>query len=55
MYGPLTIVNLAEQRGKEAPVANAYRDRVSELDLKDVLYVSFQSSARVPDSLQFAL
>lgn len=37
MYGPLTIVNLAEQRGKEAPVANAYRDRVSEVDLKDVL------------------
>lgn len=45
MYGPLTIVNLAEQRGKEAPVANAYRDRVSELDWKDVLYKEYDFHA----------
>ena len=34
-----TIVNLAEQHGKESVVTHAYRDHVNELALKDVQYV----------------
>ncbi|EMD38456.1 hypothetical protein CERSUDRAFT_113620 [Gelatoporia subvermispora B] len=40
-YGPHTIVNLAEQHGKEAAVANAYGDYVRELSLKDVQYLAY--------------
>ncbi|KAI0797649.1 SacI homology domain-containing protein [Abortiporus biennis] len=41
LYGPHTIVNLAEQAGKEAAVTNAYREYVNELDLKDVKYCEY--------------
>lgn len=34
-----TIVNLAEQHGKESQVTNAYRDFVSELDDENIRYV----------------
>ncbi|KAK0210966.1 SacI homology domain-containing protein [Desarmillaria ectypa] len=37
-YGPHTVVNLAEQRGKEAAVTQAYRDCMAELALPDVQY-----------------
>ncbi|GJE90764.1 SacI homology domain-containing protein [Phanerochaete sordida] len=40
-YGPLSIVNLAEQHGKESVVTNAYRDFVHELALKDVQYTDY--------------
>lgn len=33
---PQTIVNLAEQHGKESQVTNAYCDYVNELDNKDI-------------------
>lgn len=41
MYGPLTVVNLAEQHGKEAPLTIAYRDTVNALGMKDVQYAFF--------------
>ncbi|CAL1705121.1 unnamed protein product [Somion occarium] len=37
-YGPLTIVNLAEQHGKEALITNAYREYVTEMKMPDVQY-----------------
>ncbi|KAH9952101.1 SacI homology domain-containing protein, partial [Amylocystis lapponica] len=40
-YGPPTIVNLAEQHGREANVTNAYRDYVKESDSKDVQYQAY--------------
>ncbi|KIM79647.1 hypothetical protein PILCRDRAFT_823187 [Piloderma croceum F 1598] len=40
-YGPHSIVNLAEQHGKEAGITNAYRDYVSELADKDVSYTEY--------------
>jgi hypothetical protein len=36
-----TIVNLAEQHGKEGQVTCAYRDLAVELDWADVQYVVF--------------
>lgn len=33
-----TIVNLAEQHGKEGAITNAYGDYVKELDSPDVQY-----------------
>lgn len=41
MYGPHTIVNLAEQHGKEEIITNAYRDYATKLDAKDVRYCEF--------------
>ncbi|CDO73557.1 hypothetical protein BN946_scf185014.g27 [Trametes cinnabarina] len=38
LYGPLTIVNLAEQHGKEGQVTNAYGQFVNELHPEDVKY-----------------
>ncbi|KAK0228754.1 SacI homology domain-containing protein [Armillaria fumosa] len=38
LYGPHTIVNLAEQHGKEAAVTQEYRDCMAELALPDVQY-----------------
>lgn len=38
LYGPHTIVNLAEQHGKEAAVTQGYRDCMAELLLPDVQY-----------------
>ncbi|OCH94928.1 hypothetical protein OBBRIDRAFT_768387 [Obba rivulosa] len=40
-YGPHTIVNLAEQNGKESAVSNAYGDYVRELGLKDIQYCAY--------------
>ncbi|KAI0345325.1 hypothetical protein BDW22DRAFT_1426997 [Trametopsis cervina] len=40
-YGPLTIVNLAEQHGKEGTVTAAYRNAVSEVALEAVRYVDY--------------
>ncbi|EKM55175.1 uncharacterized protein PHACADRAFT_184007 [Phanerochaete carnosa HHB-10118-sp] len=40
-YGPLTIVNLAEQHGKESVVTHAYHDHIHEGALKDVQYVDY--------------
>ncbi|KAF9265526.1 hypothetical protein L218DRAFT_957123 [Marasmius fiardii PR-910] len=37
-YGPLTIVNLAEQQGRERAITQAYRDYMKELDDKDANY-----------------
>ncbi|PBK97085.1 hypothetical protein ARMGADRAFT_1052868 [Armillaria gallica] len=38
IYGPHTVVNLAEQHGKEAAVTQGYRDCMTELALPDVQY-----------------
>ncbi|KAL5511494.1 hypothetical protein ACEPAH_4711 [Sanghuangporus vaninii] len=40
-YGPHTIVNLAEQQGKEAAITRAYRECVGELHSKDVRYTEY--------------
>ncbi|KAF8212087.1 SacI homology domain-containing protein [Mycena galopus ATCC 62051] len=37
-YGPHTIVNLAEQHGKEASVTQGYREYMTELADKDAIY-----------------
>ncbi|KAE9409523.1 hypothetical protein BT96DRAFT_872168 [Gymnopus androsaceus JB14] len=37
-YGPHTVVNLAEQTGKEGGVTNAYREYLTELNLPDAKY-----------------
>ncbi|TBU49147.1 SacI homology domain-containing protein [Dichomitus squalens] len=44
-YGPLTIINLAEQHGKEAQVTNAYGDYVKELDTDDIRYYAYDFHA----------
>lgn len=41
VYGPQTIVNLAEQHGKEGMITNAYREYATKLDAKDVRYCEF--------------
>ncbi|PCH37867.1 hypothetical protein WOLCODRAFT_161110 [Wolfiporia cocos MD-104 SS10] len=40
-YGPHTIVNLAEQHGKEAQITDAYRDYVSELNDENIRYLAY--------------
>ncbi|KAI9057938.1 hypothetical protein FKP32DRAFT_1582863 [Trametes sanguinea] len=45
MYGPLTIVNLAEQHGKEGQVTTAYGQYVNELHPEDVKYVAYDFHA----------
>ncbi|KAJ7046939.1 SacI homology domain-containing protein [Mycena alexandri] len=37
-YGPHTIVNLAEQQGKEAAITQGYREYMTELADKDAVY-----------------
>jgi hypothetical protein len=44
MFTEQTIVNLAEQQGKEAAVTNAYKEYAQELDLKDIMWVSISVS-----------
>ncbi|KAI0062325.1 hypothetical protein BV25DRAFT_670160 [Artomyces pyxidatus] len=44
-YGPHTIVNLAEQHGKEGVVTAAYRDFVHEVKLPDVKYCEYDFHA----------
>ncbi|EFI28328.1 hypothetical protein CC1G_13857 [Coprinopsis cinerea okayama7 len=41
VYGPHTIVNLAEQGGREGPITQAYREYVVEFDNKDVQYCEY--------------
>ncbi|KAG1756423.1 phosphoinositide polyphosphatase [Suillus paluster] len=41
VYGPHTIVNLAEQHGKEGLITNAYREYATKLDTKDARYCEF--------------
>ncbi|KAG1877755.1 SacI homology domain-containing protein [Suillus subalutaceus] len=41
VYGLHTIVNLAEQHGKEGMITNAYREYATKLDAKDVRYCEF--------------
>lgn len=41
LYGPHTILNLAEQSGKEGPVTDAYREYMHELDSKDARYQEY--------------
>ncbi|KAI0723971.1 SacI homology domain-containing protein [Cerioporus squamosus] len=45
IYGPLTIVNLAEQHGKEGQVTNKYAEYVKELDLPDIKYHAYDFHA----------
>nr|XP_019007811.1 inositol polyphosphate-5-phosphatase F [Kwoniella pini CBS 10737]OCF46592.1 inositol polyphosphate-5-phosphatase F [Kwoniella pini CBS 10737] len=45
-YGPITIVNLSEQEGKEAVVTNGYRELVESLERKDVKYTGFDFHAK---------
>ncbi|KAF8660603.1 hypothetical protein AX16_001582 [Volvariella volvacea WC 439] len=40
-YGPHTVVNLAEQHGKEGPITQGYRDYIAEAGLKDVQYCEY--------------
>ncbi|KAG6335856.1 hypothetical protein ID866_3246 [Astraeus odoratus] len=41
VYGPHTIVNLAEQRGKESTLCNAYKTYVNQLGNKDISYCEY--------------
>jgi hypothetical protein len=41
---PQTIINLAEQTGKEGACTKAYRDYMNELNMKDAVYAVFKSS-----------
>ncbi|KAG0705071.1 SacI homology domain-containing protein [Suillus ampliporus] len=41
VYGSHTIVNLAEQHGKEGLITNAYREYATKLDTKDARYCEF--------------
>ncbi|KAI0256643.1 SacI homology domain-containing protein [Lactifluus subvellereus] len=44
-YGPHTIVNLAEQHGREGVITNAYREYVEEVKLSDVKYCQYDFHA----------
>ncbi|KAI0054006.1 hypothetical protein FA95DRAFT_1551790 [Auriscalpium vulgare] len=44
-YGPHTIVNLAEQHGKEGAITAAYRDYVEEVTLPEVKYCEYDFHA----------
>ncbi|KAI0032266.1 SacI homology domain-containing protein [Vararia minispora EC-137] len=41
VYGPSTIVNLAEQHGKESQITNAYREYIEEANPPDVKYCQY--------------
>ncbi|PPQ91427.1 hypothetical protein CVT25_014315 [Psilocybe cyanescens] len=41
VYGPHTIVNLAEQGGKEGAITQAYRNYMHELNMKDATYCEY--------------
>ncbi|KAF8478731.1 SacI homology domain-containing protein [Russula ochroleuca] len=45
IYGPHTIVNLAEQHGKEGVVTNAYREYAEEAQLSNVKYCQYDFHA----------
>ncbi|KAF8635542.1 hypothetical protein AX17_003925 [Amanita inopinata Kibby_2008] len=44
-YGPHTIVNLAEQHGREGPITREYKQYVNELNSKDVTYHEYDFHA----------
>uniref|UniRef100_A0A8H7Y3J5 SAC domain-containing protein n=1 Tax=Psilocybe cubensis TaxID=181762 RepID=A0A8H7Y3J5_PSICU len=41
VYGPHTVVNLAEQAGKEGAITQAYRNYMHELNLKEATYCEY--------------
>ncbi|KAH6895050.1 SacI homology domain-containing protein [Coprinopsis sp. MPI-PUGE-AT-0042] len=41
IYGPHTVVNLAEQGGREGALSHAYKEHVVEFDNKDVQYCDY--------------
>ncbi|KAJ3500497.1 hypothetical protein NLJ89_g9770 [Agrocybe chaxingu] len=41
VYGPHTVVNLAEQQGKEGIITQAYREYMHELNMKDAQYCEY--------------
>ncbi|KAF8197552.1 SacI homology domain-containing protein [Pholiota molesta] len=41
VYGPHTIVNLAEQQGKEGVITQAYREYMHELNMRDAQYCEY--------------
>ncbi|KAF9477543.1 hypothetical protein BDN70DRAFT_810519 [Pholiota conissans] len=41
IYGPHTIVNLAEQHGKEGVITRAYREYMHELNMRDAQYCEY--------------
>ncbi|KAL7420820.1 hypothetical protein Q5752_004773 [Cryptotrichosporon argae] len=45
-YGPVTIVNLSEQTGKEAVVTNGYKTLVDSLGRADIVYKDFDFHAK---------
>ncbi|KAF8510997.1 SacI homology domain-containing protein [Hysterangium stoloniferum] len=45
VYGPVTIINLAEQHGKEAIVTVAYKETVEQAGLRDVRYHEYDFHA----------
>ena len=40
-YGPVTLVNLINQKGHEKPVKDAYERQMAQLELPDVKYEYF--------------
>ncbi|XAO27080.1 hypothetical protein I312_105922 [Cryptococcus bacillisporus CA1280] len=45
-YGPITIINLSEQDGKEAVVTNGYQELVNSLQRDDLKYIGFDFHAK---------
>ncbi|KAL0242017.1 hypothetical protein I308_106191 [Cryptococcus tetragattii IND107] len=45
-YGPITIINLSEQDGKEAVVTNGYQELVNSLERDDLKYIGFDFHAK---------
>ncbi|OCF38942.1 inositol polyphosphate-5-phosphatase F [Kwoniella heveanensis CBS 569] len=45
-YGPISIINLSEQEGKEAVVTNGYKELIDSLDRKDITYTGFDFHAK---------
>ncbi|ODN90157.1 inositol polyphosphate-5-phosphatase F [Cryptococcus wingfieldii CBS 7118] len=45
-YGHITIINLSEQHGKEAPITNGYKQLTTELERDDVTYTEFDFHAK---------
>ncbi|KAG6856457.1 hypothetical protein H0H87_004317 [Tephrocybe sp. NHM501043] len=41
LYGPHTVLNLAEQHGKEGAITEGYREYMKELDSKDARYCEY--------------
>ncbi|KAF5386792.1 hypothetical protein D9615_001600 [Tricholomella constricta] len=41
LYGPHTVLNLAEQSGKEGPITQGFKEYMQELDSKDARYCEY--------------